>query len=274
MNRFNSLIVLFFTFCISCKSEAQKNYELISDDDGIIVEKFDSAVNNENKYNDNNRIFKVGNSLVYKFEHISTDNQKKLFRIIDDEWEFVNKDDSSANTISAIVIGVEAGNPMAEFIPEYNQTNITYTLGKQKTFSMSGLIENEANIWMHPPRDYYFRILELNPFPYIKAPYKVGNKWTWKLEIGDSWADERWKTWSGKILNEYNYQITDNITLKTAIGDIDCLVINSSAKSRIGETSLISYFNPTYGFVKLNYTNIDSSQTNLDLIEFTSETNN
>jgi len=50
-------------------------------------------------------------------------------------------------------------------------------------FSMSGTIENEGNVWIHPPRDNYFKIIELNPFPYIKAPYNIGAKWAWKLKI-------------------------------------------------------------------------------------------
>ena len=128
---------------------------------------------------------------------------------------------------------------------------------------MSGAIENEANVWIHPPRDKYFKILELNPFPYAKAPYEIGTKWTWNLGIVDHWADERWKVWEGQIENEYDYEITNKRTLKTGIGEIECFVIESNAKSRIGETKLTAYFNTEYGFVKLDYTNIDGSKTNL-----------
>ena len=57
------------------------------------------------------------------------------------------------------------------------------------------------------------------------------------------------------------------MTLETDMGDLDCFVIESSAESRIGETALTAYFHPEYGFVRLNYTNIDGSKTNLVLTE-------
>jgi hypothetical protein len=43
------------------------------------------------------------------------------------------------------------------------------------------------------------------------------------------------------------------------------VIVKGKAKSRIGETELIAYFNPTYGFVKLDYKNIDGSRTVIEL---------
>jgi len=42
-------------------------------------------------------------------------------------------------------------------------------------------------------------------------------------------------------------------------------VIDSKAKSNLGETELIAYFNEAFGFVKLEYTNIDGTKTYLEL---------
>jgi hypothetical protein len=182
-------------------------------------------------------------------------------------WTFVDEEATDSLIVKSVVIDVVNGNPMSQFLPDYNQTVIAYELIEGIPFSMSGVIENEANVWMHPPREHYFKILELNPFPYIKAPYEVGTTWTWDLGIGSSWADERWKTWEGVIENTYQYEITDQVTLETDMGDLDCFVIESSAESRIGETALTAYFHPEYGFVRLNYTNIDGSKTNLVLTE-------
>ena len=65
----------------------------------------------------------------------------------------------------------------------------------------TGLIENRHNVWLHPPRSYLFRILELNPYPYVKYPLVVGKQWQDSMRIGDHWADSRWKVWTGRILN-------------------------------------------------------------------------
>lgn len=277
MKTLNILIFFFFTISVSCQTEPKdKDYVLVTED-GISVEKFDSANVDQNRFTKNNITFSEGTVFTYDFEHITQTNQKLLFtkdeRVEDYkfDWKFVPMDSANENTVTSIKITVMPGlDPMIQFQPDYNQTILKYEChtenGKAFSNSMSGVIENENNIWMHPPRDKYFRILELNPFPFINAPYEVGNEWEWTLGIGSGWGDVRWKVWEGRIENKYKYKITDKKKIKTALGEIDCFVIESTAKSRIGETQLTSFFNPEYGFVRLNYINIDGSKTNLELI--------
>ena len=264
------ILSLSFANCQSKPEPVKKNYELVADDINIMVEKFDSTVVDENRYNHNNIVYKVGSRFKYSFAHITADNQKKYFKIINESsgWVFVNEEDKDYECLTSVIMRVSSGNPMADFMPDYDQTGLIYILNGENGYSSTGAIENEANTWIHPPRSKYFQILELNPFPYIKAPYKIGTKWTWSLKIGDPWGDERWKVWKGGIENKYTYEITGQETLKTALGDIECFIIESEATSRIGETSLTAYFNEKYGFVKLAYTNIDGSKTNLELTEY------
>ncbi len=277
------LLIIFIITIQSCKDETKQNvaefeekainfptYELIGEDESIVVESFDSTVVDINKFNHNNIVFKVGSEFTYSFEHVTNDKKIKYFKKTDGygNWEFVDSDSLDFSTLQIIKISVANGNPMSNSIPDYSQTNLKYSLSDESSYSMSGVIENEANVWMHPPRDYYFEILELNPFPYVKAPFEIGNKWKWSLKIGDSWADERWKMWQGTIENKYEYEIVDKRKLETEIGELTCYEIKSNAKSRIGETELTAFFHEKYGFVRLNYKNIDGTKTNLELIEY------
>ena len=161
---------------------------------------------------------------------------------------------------------------MAANNPDYNQTVISYEYvqvnGKRNFSSLTGVIDNEKNVWIHPPRSKLFRILEINPLPFIQTPYKIGNMWNWSLEIGSAWGDERWKTWEGSIKNKYEYEITDKKKINIEIGEIECYVVQSTARSSIGQTHLTAYFNKEIGFVKLDYTNIDSTRIALELIHF------
>ncbi|SMG38699.1 hypothetical protein SAMN05661096_02561 [Marivirga sericea] len=270
MKSIKALIVLSWLLPVGCTTKTndiKTEYQLIPDDDGIMVEKFDSTIIDENRFNQNNDIFKVGNSFKYDFEHRTTSGEIKYFKINPDYkgWDFADADDTDSLIVKSVVIQVLNGNPIAQFIPDYNQTALAYILIEGVPFSMSGAIENEANIWIHPPREHYFKILELNPFPYIKAPYEIGTKWNWNLTIGSSYADKRWKTWENTIENNYQYEITNKILLETPLGNLQCYVIESEAESRIGKTALTAYFHPKYGFVKLDYTNIDGSETKLEL---------
>ena len=56
-------------------------------------------------------------------------------------------------------------------------------------------------------------------------------------------------------------------TITTKLGKLECYVIESEAKSNLGSTKLISYFNETYGFLKLDYTNIDSTKIVIEINE-------
>lgn len=132
----------------------------------------------------------------------------------------------------------------------------------------TGLVENERNIWFHPPRTFLFEMLELNPFPYIKFPIKKNRVWRWKLTIGSQWGDARWKEWEGAIVNHYKYRITNiNRPVTTALGTMNCTVVESRAKSRIGTTQATFYFEEKLGFVKYEYVNIDGSSLTIELVE-------
>jgi hypothetical protein len=92
------------------------------------------------------------------------------------EWGFIPNGSQHEDKIETISITVQPG------ISNENQTMLKYEyqytpdLGHSTFYSTSGVIENEMNTWMHPHRDKYFMILELNPFPFIQQPFKVGNK--------------------------------------------------------------------------------------------------
>lgn len=271
-----SLTIMFF----SCKRNS-KDYKLV-EEDGIYVEVFDANNLDENRFTKNNKTFKEQNEYIYSYKHITVNDQIYLFEedhnVTDRRysWKFISSDSINNNTIQKVSIKVRKGlSPMIEQNPDYNQTILQYdylTSYDQTPFnSVSGLIENEKNIWMHPPRDKYFRILELNPFPFIKTPYRVGNKWNWSLKIGSAWGDKRWKVWKGGIENKYTYEIVGKKKIKTKLGELECFEVYAYAKSRIGKTELTALFNTRYGFISLEYTNIDRSRTILSLIEFKQE---
>lgn len=273
-NRFQLLYLLSISLLVlSCNSNEKNHktpYSLVKNGSStILVEKFDSLVSDENKFNWNNEIFKVGSKFTYSIDYISPEKEHKFFNLDKDKtWNFIDANNSDDSTIKTVIIETLDGNPMSKYYPDYNQTAVSYRYKEGSPYSISGVIENEANIWMHPPREDLLKILELNPFPYIKSPYEVGTEWDWNLVIGNGWGDERWKTWEGQITNKMKYKITDIKTVETSLGDLQCFVVESSAKSEIGESSLKAFFNPIYGFVKMDYTNIDGSKILLELIDY------
>lgn len=269
----NLLLFIGILFISSCQAQVKEQimeeaFEV--DNDGIIAEKVDTMSKDENRYNHNNKIYTVGKTFSFTYHYEDKKGDKFLIRQNGLNWKFVPANKPDTNAVSQIFMKVKSGlSPFIQQLPDYNQTVVLYEFQQQNgefmNNEMTGIIENSKNIWMHPPRSHLFKILELNPFPYIKAPYEVGTKWNWKLIFGEHWADKRWLEWKGENENIYSYQISKKTKLSTKIGDLECFVVESEAKSQLGITKLTSFFNEKYGFVKLNYTNIDGTKLVMEI---------
>lgn len=127
---------------------------------------------------------------------------------------------------------------------------------------LTGRIESDSSYWIHPPRDEYFTVLELNAFPYY---VKNKNEWNFDLIIGDHWGDERWITWEGSRVTKSTYKLADSLVNYSFRGKkIKCYKIVASTKiENLGETSSVFYFNRNYGFVFMSFRTINNK-----LIEF------
>lgn len=280
----NVLFILILLF-VGCHPKLQnkviEKYTIILD--GVYVEQFDSTNTASDRYTIDNKIYKGGNKYTYDFYYEDLVKKKYVFKEVKGAsevpflervkaWVLVPIDSIDNHTITQVNLTVKPDlKQKPSRAPNYSQTVIAYDYpqknGEQKFNERTGLIENPKNVWMHPPRKKLFRILELNPFPFIQAPYKVGEKWSWSLKIGSFWGDKRWKTWENPITNEYEYEITAIKKIDSKIGLLKCYEIKSIAKSELGQTMLTTYFNVKHGFVKLNYTNIDSTKIVFELIK-------
>lgn len=247
-------------------------------EDGIYIEK-PKDTSNTNRYTEDNIIYQPDDVFYYTYEYLDSLYNCWFFNISNFngalesiKWELVTAENISDSTITGYKMKVHFGlSQFATLLPDYDQTVVEYILSTPKedlwrVKSFTGVIENPKNVWIHPPRQHFFKILELGPFPFIQAPYELGNRWNWELEIGDIWSDPFWAVWEGSIRNRCIYEITDtNFILQTSLGDLKCFVIESTCKNEIGETFLKSYFNPDLGFVKLEYINIDKSRITIEL---------
>jgi len=129
-----------------------------------------------------------------------------------------------------------------------------------------GAVENKAEFWIHPPRYGHYRILEFNPFPHIKLPATPGRKWEWKIYAPDYFADPTWATWKGVLPVKFRYILGNIVQLHTPLGNLPCSRVHAEGISRLGCTTLEAYFHPTYGFVRLDYRNIDASRVQLEML--------
>lgn len=269
------MLLLTMTSCGQSQNINDLKKKYILDDLSIYIENPSPTDTNPERYTLDNKVYRPGRKFVFDYYiiragdtlQITVPKSTPMGSDFQRAWDFMPNQNKHENKIETISITVLPG------ITNTNQTTLKYEYqylvdpGYFTFSSTSGVIENEMNTWMHPHRDKYFMILELNPFPFIQQPFKAGNTWKWTLQIGDHWKDNRWKIWTGPITNNYEYEIIGKERLKTKVGEMDCWVVQGTATSSIGSTGLIGYYNEDNGFVKLDYINIDKSKVTLEIKE-------
>ncbi len=236
---------------------------------GLWIENFDSTNTADNRYTIDNKLYKDGTIIKYQFKYFNNMGNEQYFVINDDNnWIITSSPENMNNVVSRVEMVVLPGlSPMIKLNPNYNQTCIdfvTYKMdGSVFTTSHTGMIENSKNIWIHPPRDGLFRILNLNPYPMLKYPIKTGDNWKWELSTSSYWSDPLWKEWDGRIQWTHIYNVLEEGIFEIAGNKIKCLIISAIGQSDLGRTELRSYYNKEYGFIKFEYTNVDGSKIHL-----------
>ena len=225
-------------------------------------------------YNRDNIVYDFVYSRQYQYFYIK-DNDTSYIKLDKSDidvfnipsWEFTSIIDSF--TIEHVILQTDAETLF--FGSDYGQTVIKYEyvnnygdiiLDGERT----GLIENHKNIWMHPPRLTLFKILELNPFPFVKTPYLSGNNYSYDLTLASYWGDKRWNIWEGEVISKSNYQIEgfENVTYRGT--QFSCLKIKAQATSTLGNTFASFWFSSDLGFLRMEYINIDKSKLHFQLI--------
>ena len=283
--------IVFLAVCACLPAFSQNTEYSRSGKNGVWFE-VRSDTSNPCRYTEDNKIYQAGMEFTFEFHYFDPQGKERYMRYERvpiqrhelteagdtitntyylPDFSFSDEFDAKDSCVNRYLLKVACSSRV--FRKDYDQTveEFYFLMDDQRSklpLSMSGIVENERNLWMHPNRSCLFRVLELNPFPYIQYPVEKGRKWKWSLSIGSHWGDERWKTWTGGIVNKYQYKITDtDCEVVTPVGTLSCVKVEAVAKSRIGKTYLTAYYNDTYGFVKMDNTNIDGSRLLVDLVE-------
>lgn len=228
----------------------------------------DSTDKSLERYNRDNKIYTSKTEFIFDYS-IVKNGDSLLCQVKNGsfDWQLVKPQNPDKQTIYQIGILV---------LPYYlhdDQTGMEFKYYSKKGVissvrDLTGLVENDKNVWLHPMRQRFFYITEFNSFPYIKAPYEIGTKWQSGLGIGYFSVYEPFGLkWEGVLNSKENLEIIDRIKLSTALGELDCFVIQGICKTQLTDTKTLFYFNEKYGFVKIVYDLFDKSRLELNLKE-------
>ncbi len=179
------------------------------------------------KYNDDNVIYKTNSEFVYQVDIKSPLNDTSYF----------------------IVLKVIPGSLFDQSKIKYKYYSNKNQLEKDSChfWELTGLIENNKLIWLHPPRSK-MKELELSAFPEIQKNEGIIKKtWKSKIHTGSDW--EKYKNTS--ITSIYNYE--KDTTLIFNSNKYDCSRIKAISTSKFGLVTTMYYFSNKIGFLNLNY---------------------
>ncbi|GAA4000287.1 hypothetical protein GCM10022408_09180 [Hymenobacter fastidiosus] len=128
--------------------------------------------------------------------------------------------------------------------------------------TVTGVIENPQEIWMHPIRSNQYAYTEVAPFPQVRPA---------DLHPGGSWRGGRlfimggWGAFKGSV--QPFYQVKAPATRRYGNQDLaGCWLIEAVGRhSRLGNSYLDFYFHPRYGFTEMHYRFFDGTRVLLVL---------
>lgn len=233
------------------------------------AQNYDTVVMDTHNIDASNEVYLVGNAYIFDYEIIKDGkvlklkSNKGMYGSAEFELVPLATDDIDVDKIRLVVQQVSDTERTNE-----GQTEISYIQDPlSKGMSLTGLVDNSHNIWLHPVRTGFFNALQTAPFPFVKKPLSVGQEWTDKMGIGKNWSNALWGIWEEPLLLSLNYKITKMDKIRTAFGTLDCFVIESSAISDIGTTKLTSYFSSLYGFLRMEYELLNGIKVNFWLVD-------
>ncbi len=132
--------------------------------------------------------------------------------------------------------------------------------------TVTGIIENEDEIWMHPFRSNQYSFTEVAPFPEINLPLEIGKTWTGGLSIMDGWGD--WEHTRGS----FAYEVVSREDVEVPYGRVlNAWKIQSTATYPFGTSKLDYWFDDELGFVKKEYENYGGQRLTIVLEEIANQ---
>lgn len=254
-------------------SNAGFSSNAITQSNGVAIEQNLASGSFTNPYNNDNTIYQPGKTWRYKLS-IAKENSLHAVEIsANGEWRLVPVQKAKSNRWKRVKeLHMQVVDGLGPYSNDFNQTVVKYTYqfegrGVDGNESFTGLIENDANVWVHPLRQDFFEILALNPYPFIQHPVEAGKRFNFNLPVYENWSNPEWKKWYGTLKNDCRYEIARRRSVELPFGSISAYAVVSNCENELGDTGLIAYFDEALGFVKMDYRNIDGSWLSLELLE-------
>lgn len=153
------------------------------------------------------------------------------------------------------------------FSEHQRQAAVIWTTNEKflnKTLQTTGMYEEKDLIWIHPPREEEFSLLEYTPWPRIYFPVSNHLSWKTELPLGKYWVNEEFGIEEDDIL-KFNFVNAGPASYSYKGQKLECWKIEAESTNLKPQTKSLSLFNKEYGFVRMVFQNLDNSIITLEL---------
>lgn len=127
---------------------------------------------------------------------------------------------------------------------------------------ITSVMEDVNHIFLHPPRSFSLKSLQLSPFPQIDFPVKKGYSWKAKMFIGSGWGDLNGKTIKYDfIIDEVKYLDNDTLNYTAKV------IAKSYVENENHLCNAIFNFDSKLGFTRLRYDFDNTTKIEFNLVE-------
>ena len=131
----------------------------------------------------------------------------------------------------------------------------------------TGLTEDSSTVFLFPPRNSGFALLELTPFPQVEYPLEEGNTWIDNLTVSTDWSDAMRIDFESALYLYSEYTVSGQEMISSRFGQRLAWVIDAKAESRLGETASQFKFDEELGFMEMTFNFLNGSQLTMELAE-------
>ncbi len=125
----------------------------------------------------------------------------------------------------------------------------------------------DSELFMHPPRFDYFKILQFCPYPYFKLMNRANNTWRWRFNVGGQWAiDSLYPVGDKDVEITTDYTFVGTATIPTVMGNLFCYKVIATSDFSFGKSIASFLLSPSHGLVRYSATTTNNLQFELDLI--------
>lgn len=132
--------------------------------------------------------------------------------------------------------------------------------------SYTGIGQDDSSLFIHPPRDGRFQVLQFCPYPYF---YSNKSSWHWDFKIGSHWGIDSLYPIKEADTFRIDYQLAGEKSLiNTVSGPIQCCYVAAKSTSRFGVARSNFYLDNDKGIVSFEMIPVDGTKYEFSLIQY------